>query len=115
MNFDGDAITFTDVSQKDSEGKDIIVKYYTTLRNPSGKYPKTVTYALSENKTLIANEAGLSGNYQPVDKGGISIVGGNTFQVDVDSTTIDIANGQIANHAQFNFNHPDTKGFTLNS
>ena len=104
MNFDGDAITFTDVSQKDSEGNEIKVKY-----------PKTVTYALSETKTLIANEAGLSGNYQPVEKGGISIVGGNTFQVNVDSTTIDVANGQLANHPQFNFNHPDTKGFTLNS
>lgn len=35
--------------------------------------------------------------------------------MDVDGTTIDVANGQIVNHAQFNFNHPDTKGFTLNS
>ena len=43
MNFDGDAIVFND--------------------NSEVKYPKTVTYALSENKTLIANEAGLSGNY----------------------------------------------------
>ena len=35
--------------------------------------------------------------------------------MNVDGTTIDVANGQLANHAQFNFTHPDTKGFTLNS
>lgn len=90
MNSEGDAIVFAD-----------------------SKFPKSVHIA-TDNSTVVASSAGLSGNYQPVEEQGMTLAGTtNTFSMKVDGTTINTVNGKLENNAQFKFDSKLSQGVAL--